>query len=156
MDGRVATGARDRADVIPAGHPSGSASVFSHVFTSVTDFDRAFAFYDAVLGALDLRLRFHDRDMPWAGWHGVDAERPLFVICRPFDGRPHDPGNGQMVAFLAADRATVRTVYRIALEHGGRGDGEPGLRPAYHADYYGAYFRDPDGNKLCVASHGPE
>lgn len=37
---------------------------------------------------------------------------------------------------------------------GGQCEGRPGLRPEYHADYYGAYFRDPDGNKLCVVSHG--
>jgi lactoylglutathione lyase len=37
---------------------------------------------------------------------------------------------------------------------GGQCEGHPGLRPEYHADYYGAYFRDPDGNKLCVVSHG--
>jgi lactoylglutathione lyase len=37
-----------------------------------------------------------------------------------------------------------------------RPEGAPGLRPEYHAHYYGAYFRDPDGNKLCVACHQPE
>ena len=41
-----------------------------------------------------------------------------------------------------------------ALAHGGTCEGSPGLRPEYHAHYYGAYFRDPDGNKLCVACHG--
>lgn len=41
----------------------------------------------------------------------------------------------------------------LALAHGGSTEGAPGLRPDYHADYYGAYFRDPDGNKLCVVCH---
>ena len=42
-----------------------------------------------------------------------------------------------------------------ALAHGARCEGPPGLRPEYHAHYYGAYFRDSEGNKLCVACHTP-
>jgi lactoylglutathione lyase len=59
-----------------------------------------------------------------------------------------------MVAFLAASRQQVQDVHALALAHGGTCEGSPGLRPEYHAHYYGAYFRDPDGNKLCVACHG--
>ena len=129
--------------------------MFSHIFTSVTDFDRAFRFYSALMDTLGIELRFHDAAKPWAGWHSAGKARPLFVICRPFDGEPHDPGNGQMVALLAKDRATVRAAHEVALRLGGRSEGEPGLRPQYHAHYYGAYFRDPDGNKLCVACHEP-
>jgi lactoylglutathione lyase len=58
-----------------------------------------------------------------------------------------------MVAFLASDRAQVDAAYRTALAHGGIDEGAPGLRPEYHANYYGAYFRDTEGNKLCVACH---
>ena len=61
-----------------------------------------------------------------------------------------------MVAFLAESRAAVRSAYAIALANGGASEGAPGLRPEYHEHYYGAYFRDPDGNKLCVAFHAPE
>ncbi|AAU45694.1 hypothetical protein D8O27_29525 [Burkholderia mallei] len=60
-----------------------------------------------------------------------------------------------MTAFLAADRATVDRVYALALRAGGASEGAPGLRPHYHPDYYGAYFRDLDGNKLCVCCHEP-
>jgi lactoylglutathione lyase len=130
--------------------------VFSHVFTSVTDFDRAFGFYAAVMDTLGIALRFHDPAKPWAGWHSEGGTRPLFVICRPFNGQPHDPGNGQMVALMAKDRATVRAAFDAALRHGGRSEGEPGLRPQYHEHYYGAYFRDPDGNKVCVVCHEGE
>lgn len=128
--------------------------MFSHVFTSVTDFGRAFAFYEGVLGQLGLQLRFHQPDKPWAGWHSEGGTRPFFVICKPFDGRPHLPGNGQMVAFAASSRPMVRAAYDAALRLGGSSEGAPGLRPGYHANYYGAYFRDTEGNKLCVASHG--
>ncbi|MEW6704005.1 MAG: VOC family protein [Pseudomonadota bacterium] len=129
--------------------------MFSHVFTSVTDFERAFAFYKPLMDSLGIGLRFHQPDRPWAGWHSEGGTRPLFVICKPYDGQPHDPGNGQMVAFMARDRETVHKAYEAALAHGGRSEGAPGPRPHYHAHYYGAYFRDPDGNKLCVACHAP-
>jgi len=130
--------------------------VFSHIFTSVTDFERAFAFYSAVLGELGLELRFHEPARPWAGWHGAGGKRPYFVISKPFNGQPHLAGNGQMVAFAASNRAAVRSTYETALRFGVLSEGAPGLRPEYHANYYGAYFRDTEGNKICVASHGAE
>lgn len=130
--------------------------MFSHVFIGISDFDRAFAFYSALMQSLGIGQRFCDKAKPWAGWHSADGTRPLLVIGKPHDGQAHSPGNGQMMALLAADRECVRSAYKIALAHGGMREGEPGLRPHYHANYYGAYFRDPDGNKLCVACHDPE
>ena len=130
--------------------------MFSHIFIGITDFDRALVFYDAVLSGLGLQARFCDRSRSWAGWQGQGEARPLLLIGRPFDGKAHDPGNGQMVARLARNRALVDRVHAIALAHGGHCDGPPGLRPEYHENYYGAYFRDLDGNKLCVACHSPE
>lgn len=129
--------------------------MFSHIFVSVSDFDRALAFYRPVMRALGIEERFCDLDKPWAGWHSAGGTRPLFVICKPYDGQPHHAGNGQMVAFLAMDRSTVQAVHATALQHGGLCEGPPGPRPHYHAHYYGAYFRDPDGNKLSVACHVP-
>ena len=130
--------------------------MFSHVIVGVTDFDRAFAFYSAVLSCLGLEARFCDRSRPWAGWQRKGEVRPLFLIGRPFDQKTHDQGNGQMTAFLADNRALVDAVYSTALANGGVSDGVPGLRPEYHETYYGAYFRDPDGNKLCIACHTAE
>ena len=130
--------------------------MFSHVFVGVTDFERALAFYDAMLATLGVTRRFCEPARPWAGWHGAGGTRPLFLIGRPHDGGPHAAGNGQMTAFLAADRAAVRAAHAAALAHGGRCEGAPGPRPEYHPHYYGAYFRDPEGNKLCVACHAPE
>jgi lactoylglutathione lyase len=127
--------------------------VFSHVFVGVTDFDRAMAFYEPVMAALGVAPRFCDRSRPWAGWQSEPGPRPLFVVGRPHDGQAHQPGNGQMVAFLAAHRRLVDEAFAAALAHGGTPEGAPGLRPHYHAHYYGAYFRDPDGNKLAVACH---
>ena len=130
--------------------------MFSHVFVSISDFERAYGFYSAVMQNLGIELRFCEPEKPWAGWHSAGRSRPFFVICKPYNGQPHDPGNGQMVAFMARDRTTVRESYQTALRHGGTCEGPPGPRPHYHPNYYGAYFRDPDGNKICVASHGLE
>ena len=127
--------------------------MFSHIFVGVRDFDRALAFYRPVMAALGIPERFCEPDRPWAGWQTPGSVRPLFLVGKPHDGQPHAAGNGQMVAFTAANRALVDEVYRIALARGGTSEGEPGLRPQYHASYYGAYVRDPDGNKLCVVCH---
>jgi catechol 2,3-dioxygenase-like lactoylglutathione lyase family enzyme len=129
--------------------------VFSHIFVGVKDFDRAFAFYSLLMATLGIKPRFHDPSRPWAGWQSHPGPRPLFLIGRPFDGQPHEPGNGQMVAFLAETRAVVDEAFEMALANGGTSEGAPGLRPEYHEHYYGAYFRDPEGNKLCVACHSP-
>jgi catechol 2,3-dioxygenase-like lactoylglutathione lyase family enzyme len=130
--------------------------MFSHIFVGVVDFERALAFYQPVMASLGIEQRFCDRDRPWAGWQTHGTVRPLFLIGKPYDGRAPQVGNGQMVAFGAADRATVDRVYGVALANGGTPEGPPGLRPEYHAHYYGAYFRDTEGNKLCVACHSPE
>lgn len=130
--------------------------MFSHIFVSVSDFERALHFHSAVMACLGHEQRFCDLEKPWAGWHSTGDARPLFVICKPYDGQPHAPGNGQMVAFLAPSRNSVRQTHQTALAHGGTCEGPPGLRTHYHPHYYGAYFRDPDGNKFCVACHAPE
>ena len=128
--------------------------MLSHVHIGVNDFERALAFYGPVLERLGLVQRFCEAQVPWAGWQMPGVARPLFLIGRPFDGQAASPGNGAMNALLAADRSTVDEVHALALRHGGTCEGPPGLRPQYHANYYGAYFRDPEGNKLCVCCHG--
>lgn len=128
--------------------------MFSHIFIGTNDFERALAFYRAVLTPLGLPERFADPSRPWAAWSSPGGGRPLLIIGRPYDGQPAAAGNGAMAAFLAEDRETVRACHAAAIANGGTCEGPPGLRPEYHARYYGAYFRDPDGNKLCVASHG--
>ena len=131
------------------------AHLFSHIFIGTNDFERALRFYAPLMEALGNALRFCDRERPWAGWQSHPDVRPLFLLGAPHDGNAHQAGNGQMAAFSAPDRATVERIYRLALEHGGASEGAPGLRPEYHAHYYAAYFRDPDGNKLCVVCHAP-
>jgi catechol 2,3-dioxygenase-like lactoylglutathione lyase family enzyme len=107
------------------------------------------------MSCLGHELKFSEAEKSWAAWKPTASARPLFLIGLPFDGRPADAGNGQMIALLASTRAMVDRCHALALEHGGTSEGAPGLRPQYHANYYGAYFRDPDGNKLCVCCHEP-
>ena len=130
--------------------------MFSHVFIGTNHFERALAFYRPLMDTLGIRARFCEADKPWAGWQSSPDPRPLFLIGKPYDGQPHAPGNGQMVAFLASTREAVDRAHAVALAHGGSDEGAPGLRPEYHAHYYGAYVRDPDGNKLCFACHAPQ
>lgn len=127
--------------------------MISHVFVGISDFSRALAFYSALMEGLGLQLKFCEASRPWAGWMVPGQPRPLWVIGQPYDGEAATAGNGQMLALLAPTRAAVDSAHATALALGGCCEGEPGLRPHYHADFYGAYFRDPDGNKLCVCCH---
>jgi len=129
--------------------------MLSHVHIGVTDFERAFAFYRGLMNELGFTLKFVEPERPWAGWMQPGRDRPLFLVGRPYNGEDATPGNGQMVALLAPSRDVVDRAYARAIAAGARSEGEPGPRPHYHSHYYGAYFHDPDGNKLCVCCHGP-
>jgi catechol 2,3-dioxygenase-like lactoylglutathione lyase family enzyme len=130
--------------------------MFSHIYTGVKDFESAFTFYSAIAEELGLVLRFNEAEEKWAGWQLPEGGRPLFIIGKPFDGNPHIAGNGQMVAFLANTKEKVDLVYYKALASGGISEGAPGPRIHYHPNYYGAYFRDTEGNKVCIACHSAE
>jgi len=129
--------------------------MISHVFTGVGDFAAAHRFYAAVMTELGHAQRFCDDSKPWAAWQPAGGGRPLFIIGRPYDGAPANPGNGPMTALLAPSRAAVDAAHAAALANGGSCEGPPGLRPHYHPNYYGAYFRDPDGNKIGICCHDP-
>ena len=117
------------------------------------DYNRAVAFYDAVFATLG-RTRSAEWAKGWAGWGPSYDGGVSFWICPPFDGEAPTPGNGVMIAFRAADEAQVQAFHRAALAHGGSDEGAPGTRPYYEPQFYVAYVRDPDGNKLaCVFHH---
>ena len=127
--------------------------VISHVFIGVNNFANAFGFYSVVLAELDLQLKFCDTTRPWAAWSAPSAPRPLFIVGKPYNDAPAHAGNGAMVALLGASAAMVDRVYARALSLGATCEGPPGFRPHYHDGYYGAYFRDEEGNKLCICMH---
>ena len=126
--------------------------MFSHVTLGTNDLDRARAFYVPVMAALGMTQPFQ---LPRGGLvFGELAGLKLFIGV-PFDGQPASHGNGEHIALLAKDRAAVDAFHAAAMANGGSDEGGPGLRPHYHANYYGAYVRDPDGNKLQAVCHSP-
>lgn len=127
--------------------------MISHIHLGTNDLPAAKEFYSPLMAELGWRLRFYEPDKGWAGWQPEQADRPLLLVGVPFDGHHASPGNGNMVALLARDRATVDRCHRLAIENGGANEGDPGLRPHYHANFYGAYFRDLEGNKICICCH---
>ncbi len=114
------------------------------------DIDRARAFYDALLAEIGGRRVM---EFPQNGFtmYGTGERRPGLAITRPYDGGAASPGNGNMVALVMDSREKVDRLHARALELGGSDEGPPGLRgPEGDRAFYGAYFRDLDGNKLCV------
>jgi catechol 2,3-dioxygenase-like lactoylglutathione lyase family enzyme len=126
--------------------------MFSHVTVGCSDIARASRFYDALLIPIGLRQRVVKADggPPAACWVDIAQLLPRFYVYVPFDGMPSNPGNGCMVAFLAPSTEAVDTAYAAGLATGGTDEGAPGLRIHYEPDYYGAYLRDPDGNKVHI------
>ncbi len=130
--------------------------MFSHVTVGVSDLERATRFYDALLIPLGLKRRTvtPDGGPPSVCWIGQGSSLPRFYAYVPFDGEPASTGNGSMVAFLAQSAEAVSEAYLAGMAEGGRDEGEPGPRPRYGDGYFGAYLRDPDGNKIHVVYRG--
>jgi len=124
--------------------------MFSHVTVGTNDFDRSVAFYDHVMATLGQKQLF---SVDGAAAYGEDMKSPKTFVVYPFDKGKATPGNGMHIAYLAPSRAAVDAFHAAALDMGGSSEGEPGLRAHYHPNYYGAYVRDPDGNKLQAVCH---
>lgn len=123
--------------------PELSDSVMSHVSLGTNDYPRAKAFYDQVLATLQIRCV-----MDFPGGAGYGRKFPEFWIQSPHDGGKASVGNGVHVAFLANSAAEVNAFHAKALSLGATSDGAPGPRPEYDAQYYAAFVRDLDGNKI--------
>lgn len=120
--------------------------MFSYMMIGTNHLDRAVPFYEAVMTVLGHK-RIQDGDERWASW-GEPDPGPHITVGAPFDGRPASIGNGMMISFLAETREAVDQFYAAALANGGADEGVPALRPHYGPDFYAAYVRDPDGNKI--------
>lgn len=118
--------------------------MIGYTCVGTNDFDKAVEFYQQLLGLLGAKPFFKtDRGVGW----GVSPDQPMFSVMKPFNGEAATVGNGSMVAIAAKNPEQVQNLYSKALSLGGSDEGAPGPRGG---SFYGAYFRDLDGNKLAV------
>jgi len=115
------------------------------VTVGTNDMQKATSFYDELLKPLGAKRAFVFERGVYYGTHGA-----ALGVLTPADGKHASVGNGSMVALAAPDRATVDAVHAEAVRLGGANEGDPGPRGDRSTGFYGAYFRDLDGNKLCV------
>jgi len=115
-----------------------------HVSVGSRDVARAVNFYDRVLKPLGYKrvMEF----MPYAVGYG--AKEPEFWVGLPHDQGQASVGNGVHISFSAPTKNAVIAFHAAALASGGRDEGAPGPRADYGPDYYGAFCRDLDGNKI--------
>jgi catechol 2,3-dioxygenase-like lactoylglutathione lyase family enzyme len=129
--------------------------MIDHMTVLVSDYTRSVKFYLQALKPLGyaMTMQLDDVSYPqlpaafFAGL-GVSGKPDLWL-------RPNQVVVPTHVAFRAESRAVVDAFYREALAAGGTGNGEPGLRPEYHASYYAAFVLDPDGYNIEAVCHTP-
>lgn len=127
--------------------------MIDHAGISVAEMARATAFYDRALAPLGISLLAR---VPLEYTDGINIcgygqTRPQFWLS---ETGPQSPP--VHFAFTADSRVVVDDFHKAAIEAGGADNGAPGLRPHYHAAYYGAFVRDPDGNNIEAVCHRPE
>lgn len=128
--------------------------MIDHVALTVSDSMRSKAFYAAALAPLGYQVLMEVGAEETGGFEGVGlgiAPKPDLWIGK---GMPQQPP--VHVAFRAATRSQVDAFYEAAMAAGGRDNGKPGVRPHYHAAYYGAFVLDPDGHNIEAVCHEPE
>jgi len=119
--------------------------MIGYITLGTNNMDKAAAFYDSLLEPFDAtRIMQSDRMIAW----GAQPGQPMLSVIIPFDLQQATPGNGTMVALSAGNEEVVQQVHARAMELGAADEGEPG--PRGDGGFYGAYFRDMDGNKLAV------
>ncbi|KEF30617.1 Glyoxalase/bleomycin resistance protein/dioxygenase [Marinobacter nitratireducens] len=123
--------------------------MIGYVTLGVSDMARAKQFYSNLLGDLGAKVLL---DMGRIAFIGKSMKEPMLAVCTPFDGEPNHPGNGNMLAIPPGSKEAVDALYKKAIELGASCDGEPGQR--IPDQFYGAYVRDPDGNKLAFFEFG--
>ena len=129
--------------------------MYSHLTIGTAHILRAARFYDSVLKPLGMVRRKTFKIAISYAPENFDGINEPFWVVRPYDKEAASPGNGITVAFNAESREAVEAFHAAALAAGGIDAGAPGLRTHYHPNYYGAYGRDLDGNKICAVCHHP-
>lgn len=127
--------------------------MIGYATVGTNDIDRARGFYEALLGVIGAKqlMQLGDFTMYGTAWN-----QPAIAVTTPYDKQPATPGNGSMIAIVLDDRAKVDALHAKAIALGGTCEGPPGVRGEEGPQaFYGAYFRDLDGNKLCAFRTGP-
>ncbi|SDB91763.1 VOC family protein [Paraburkholderia lycopersici] len=123
-----------------------------HVSIGVPDLDAARPFYDAIMSALGAAKVYDRPDALGYGERCSAADTQSSCLAVYLD-TSHIGPNRRHWCFKAASRAQVDAFHAAGLAAGGRTDGDPGLRPHYHASYYGAFLVDPAGNRVEAVCH---
>lgn len=126
--------------------------MLDHVSLGISDLARSQRFYDAALRPLGLvrTVDFEGRGSDYGAMPGTLGVE--LTITREADARPV---SGMHICLRAPHRAAVVAFHAAAIAAGGRDDGEPGVRPQYHADYFAAFVTDPDGHRIEAVCHAP-
>ncbi len=127
--------------------------MIDHIGVAVSNMERAKAFYLNALRPLGIGviMEVSAEETGSEAHAGFGADGKAFFWI----GTGGKPKGGTHVAFLAPTRAEVDAFHRAAMAAGGRDNGAPGVRPHYHANYYGAFVFDPDGNNIEAVCHRP-
>ncbi|MBZ2168184.1 MULTISPECIES: VOC family protein [Marinobacter] len=123
--------------------------MIGYVTIGVSDMARAKAFYTELLSDIGAKVLL---DMDRIAFLGKNMGSPMLAVCIPYNQEPNHPGNGNMFSIQLPGKDAVDAHYRKAIELGATCDGEPGQR--IPGQFYGAYVRDPDGNKLAFFHFG--
>ena len=128
--------------------------MIGYVTLGFNDLDKARGYYDDLFGSIGAgRLMEFGENFTL---YGKGWEQAALGVCKPYNGAAATAGNGNMVALIMDSRDKVDAIYAKALALGGTDEGAPGLRsPEGPQAFYGAYFRDPEGNKFCAFRTGP-
>lgn len=122
--------------------------MIAYTTIGTADIEKSKAFYLAVLEDMGASVVM---DTGRLAALGTSAGGAMLAVCTPYNGEAPNPGNGNMVSIAPGSRELVDKMYAKALELGAADEGEPGQRMD---GFYGAYFRDPDGNKICFCHFG--
>jgi len=128
--------------------------MIGYVTIGSNDLAKARAYYDALFGSIGTgRLMEFGENFTM---YGSAWGKPAIAITKPYNGEAATAGNGNMTAIVMDSRDKVDAFYNKAIELGGIDEGPPGLRGEEGPQaFYGAYFRDPEGNKFCAFRIGP-
>ncbi|HDR9499922.1 VOC family protein [Burkholderia cepacia] len=126
--------------------------LLDHVSISVPDIELARPFYDAIMAALGA-ARVYDRGTALGYGERCNANDTASTFLAIYLDPAEIGVSKRHWCFKAASRAQVDAFFEAGLATGGKSDGEPGLRPHYHGDYYGAFLVDPAGNRVEAVCH---